>query len=672
MCLRRARVRRGCLTALRAAPRYGHTVPRRSSASNSSTPPARHRGRRRRRDNLPFDPEGVGVYIENANGSEVVAKFLRGLYEQPAYQYRFVRPRQLTPSELDALHVDALGRRISELPAYEATREGYQVRPISAPDAVLAQRIVDRLTSRAQDLKILSRLFEARWRRRTFGSCLIIVGTEDCFSRAATDVVGAKGPVISADFSKPVREGAEVLWLRTFDARSYRIKETYGEGHPLCGQPRLYEVSDWEWPDLESDYTKGSRVPSTASTRIVHASRVWRDAEPEGWSIFDGLARELARLLSAAKGAEDALVGMAVPVYSIKNLDKKVQRDEAGIKAKVHAYNQAKSLVNALLLQKDEETFEWQKLALTGVSDVINSFGYLMSASTGIPMTLLFGMSPGGFSGGESEERNWHNYVRSVQREMGEGVQFILRLLLAEAGIDPATFSFAVDWNKLVVLTDLESVELRDKWSQYATRVIDAGIVKPSELRTSAYGGEGFSYEVTIDKGRKEEEAQANLGATEATAALELLKAYYDPESSIPAEAARAYLVAVDPSMAAIAEKMIQPRLAPVPVLAPARTTPQPALGAGPATPAEDDPLAPAAPPERAPDVQGNTWRTARELAAELGTTASFVERMAREGQVARRVGTGRHRARQYAQEHVIEALRSVEQPRPADDHKGA
>ncbi len=614
-------------------------------------------------DGHVFDPEGYGSW--NApNGSNVVVNFLNGLGlagSDTSTGVRFLRPRHLSRDELDALHTDAIGRRIAELPGHEATREGYQVRPVRVSDADFAQRVVDRLSARASDLQLLSRLFEMRWRRRVFGSALLVVGTEDCFTRDPKTEA-----VVAADFSRPVRPGSEVLWLRVFDARWYRIAETYGEGHPLCGQPRVYEVRGWDRPNLDADSKMGARMPATAQTRLVHASRVWRDAEPEGWSIFDGLARDLARLLSSAKGAEDALTGMAVPVFEIDGLTEKLQRDEKGVRDHIHAVNAAKSMINALIIEKGEESFEWQKLTLAGVSDVINSLSYILSAATGIPMTLLFGMSPGGFSGGDSEERNWHNYVRSVQRELGYGVAHVLKLLLGEAGIPATAFDFAVDWNNLLVLTDLEAVELRDTASQYWGRIIERGIVKASEVRSSAFGSEGFSYDIAIAQ-NVEERVQANLGATEATAVLELLKTYYEPGSTLPRQAAIAYLISIDPSMAQNAEAMIEPRPeAPTPapaVAGPPGTTPlsqgggTPQLGAGATSPAGDDVVE-----ERPPDAT-NTWRTAEEIATALSCVASYVKRLAREGRVASRAG-GKRGARLYAQEHVIEALAGTERPR--------
>ena len=621
---------------------------------------------------LPFDAEGLNGWGTPSNGSNLVANFLTGLGllgTDNSVANRFVRPRRLSWSEYEALHTDAIGRRIAELPGHEATREGYQVRPVRPKDAAAAQGVVDRLTSRSDDLHLLSRLCEARWRRRTFGSCLVVAGTEDCFVRDAAD------KVIGADFSRKLQRGSEVLWLRTFDARWYRVRETYGEGHPLCGQPRLYEVRGWDRPQLDYDYERlGARVPSTANVQLVHASRVWRDAEPEGWSIFDGLARDLARFLSGARGAEDALTAMGVPVYEIKDLKDKLARDEAGVRAQIQAAHQAKSMVNALITEMGEERFDWRRLQLGGVSDVVNSLGYVLSAATGIPMTLLFGMSPGGFSGGESEERNWLNYVRSVQRELGHGVQFVLDLLLGEMGVEPDAFPFAVEWNKLVVLDDLQTAQLRNEASQYWSRIITDNIVKPSEVRTSAFGGEGWSLDVSVTAAT-EEKTQANLGAAEATATLALLQAYYEPGSVIPAGAARAYLAAIDPSLAGVAATMIEDR-PPAPVLAPAvlgvgaAGAGAPAmLGAGSADPSLDDPAALAEPvvPERAPDSK-NTWLAADEIAGRLGCTASFVRRMWREGQVASRKGTGSNGARQYALEHALEAVEGVTTARVGAD----
>ena len=106
-------------------------------------------GPRGRRDGVPFDPEAYGSWAGVGNGSNVVVNFLNGLglSGDMSTGIRFLRPRRLQWTELDALHTDAIGRRIAELPAHEATREGYQVRPLRAKDAAFAQRVVDRLTA---------------------------------------------------------------------------------------------------------------------------------------------------------------------------------------------------------------------------------------------------------------------------------------------------------------------------------------------------------------------------------------------------------------------------------------------------------------------------------------------------------------------------------------------
>lgn len=613
---------------------------------------------RRADGGLPLDVAAPGIWGGGAgNGSSVVARFVASLGSwdtDPSAYIRFVRPRRLTWPELDALHTDAIGKRIAELPGHEATREGYRVRPQGAKDGALAGRVVDWLTARTGDLELLSRIFEARWRRRTFGSCLVVAGTEDCFVRGEGDAV------IASDFSRELTRGAKVRWLRTFDARYYRVVEMYGEGHPLCGQPKLYEVHGWDRPGLDADYYNGARVPATSSVKLVHASRVWRDAEPEGWAIFDGLARDLSRMLSGAKGADDALSAMAVPVFEIMHLRDKVERDEAGVRDHVYAQNQAMGLSRPLIVDKGQESFQWQSLSLGGVSDVVNSLGYILSAATGIPMTLLFGMSPGGFSGGESEEDNWHNYVRSVQRELGAGVSFVLRLLLAEAGIRDQDFEFKVEWNKLVVLDDLEAADVRDKASSYWTRIIDAGIVKAGEVRSSAFGAEGFQPDVTVDA-NAEQRPQANLGATEATTVLEMITAYYAEGSRIPREAAIAFVVSVDPNSAATAPLMFQLRPEPPPAPAPTAIAagvpaqaPTPTLGAGAADPATDEPEV----PTRALAADETvTWTTAKDIAAKHAITESSIKRWAREGLVSWRRGTGRNGAAQFAEEHVLEVL---------------
>jgi phage-related protein (TIGR01555 family) len=640
--------------------------------------PLRRRTAAARRDSLYLDPFSGGGGAEN--GSNTVVNLLTGLGTRGAdasVYDQFRRPRWLGDMEVEALLVNALGKRIADLPAFEACREGFDLKATRAPNELVAARVAQYVSERSAELDLLGTLREARYLSRGYGSAIVVAGTSDMIRR--DDL----GKAVGVSLAGPPDPGARVVWLRTYDSRRWRILSYGPAWSPRFGQATSYAVRSLDWPEVEADYRPcgpargGGAIPSRYAAELpIHGTRAWRDSTDDGYSIFDGLARDLARLLSGARGAEQALGSSGVGVYKIDNLAEKTRKDEAGVRAHIEAVDSARSFMNALILDRGHEDFDFKASgALSGVSDTIYSLGYLLSAATGIPMTLLFGMSPGGFSGGESEERNWVNYVRSVQRELERGVRRIVDLLVAEFAAEhpdvlptAEAYEYEVIWNSLVVLSAAEEVDMRDKAAITAGRLVEAGVVQPREIRASMFGGGQWSYEIALDKTLDDDadRGQANLGAGEFASALALLQAYYAPGSSIPEGAARALLASADPALLNVADKIILPR---TPAEAAATAGAPTALQL--ANEAAGLPVggeAPAAPIVEVDAPPGATWLPADVCAARAGCTPAAVKRFAVEGLVASRPG-GPRGARLYALEHLQEHLEGATRDRTAQEY---
>ena len=609
-----------------------------------------------------------------ANGSNTVVNVLTGLglrgADSSVYD-QFRRPRSLGDLEVEGLLTNALGKRIADLPAYEATREGFTLRATRSPDEQVAAKVAQYVSERSAELDLLGALREARYRARGYGSALLVIGTDDAILR------DDGGQPVGVDLSQPYRPGARVTWLSVYDSRWWRILRYGQPWSPRFRQATAYALRHLDYPEIEADYRPWglARGMGTLPTRYaqelpVHGTRAWRDSTPDGYSIFDGLARDLARLLAGAKGAEQAISNFAVGTYKIKDLYAKARRDEAGLREHIEAVDRAKSFMNALILDKDGEDFAWASAPLSGIGETVNSLGYLLSAATGIPMTLLFGMSPGGFSGGESEERNWINYVRSVQRELERGARRVIDALVAEfARENPDVlpradaYEYEIAWRSLVVLSAQEDVEMRARWAGYVENLVENGIVQPREVRASAFGGDGWSPEIALDKSLDEDQAraQANLGAGEFQSALALVQAYYAPGSTIPEAAARALLSTADPALLNVADLIILPRTAQEAATKDPSAEEIANRAAGLEEGGEDGP----APAQDAPAAA--TWLPAPDAAGRAGCSAATVKRLAVEGLVASRPG-GPRGARLYCLEHVQEYLEGATRDRTAQE----
>ena len=619
------------------------------------------------------------------NGTNTVVNVLTGLGMRGAdasVYDQFRRPRSLGDLEVEGLLTNALGKRIADLPAYEATREGFTLRATRSPNELVAARVAQYVAERSAELDLLGSLRRARYYSRGYGSALLVLGTEDAVLR------DADGRPCGLDLAGPPQPGARVLWLGVYDSRWWRVLAYGRPWSPRFRQPIAYALRHADHPDVEADYrpwgtTRGrGSVPSQfAGEAPVHGMRAWRDSTSDGYSIFDGLARDLARLLAGAKGAEQAISNFAVGAYKIKDLYEKARRDEAGLREHIEAVDSAKSFMNALILDKDREEFEYKIAPLSGVGETVNSLGYLLSAATGIPMTLLFGMSPGGFSGGESEERNWINYVRSVQREIERGARRVIDALVAEfAAAHPdvlpsaEAYEYEIAWRSLVVLTAQEEVDMRAKWALYIENLVKNGIVQPREVRASAFGGDSWTPEVALDKSLDEDQAraQANLGAGEFASALALVQAYYAPGSVIPERAARALLSTADPALLNVADLIILPRTAAEAASKDpsAEELANIAAGVEPAAAAAAEPAAPPPGedgPAPAEDAPAATWLPAPACAERCGCSAAAVKRLAVEGLVASRPG-GPRGARLFCLEHVQEYLEGATRDRTAQE----
>lgn len=636
-----------------------------------------------RRDSYFIDPLGGAIGAEN--GSNTVTNVLTGLglRSSDASVYdQFRRARSLGDLEIEGLLTNALGKRIADLPAYEATREGFTLRatrmpkgqgPDGAGGEQVAAKIAQYVAERSAELDLLGELRRARYYSRGYGSALLVLGTDDAIVRDDA------GTPVGVDMSRPACAGARVLWLGTYDSRQWRILRYGAPWSARFRQATAYALRHMDWPEIEADYRPwglmrgaGSPPSKYAQEVPIHGSRAWRDATSDGYSIFDGLARDLARLLAGAKGAEQAISNFAVGVYKIDQLYEKARRDEAGLREHIEAVDSAKSFLNALIIDKSREDFEYKIAPLGGVGETINSLGYLLSAATGIPMTLLFGMSPGGFSGGESEERNWINYVRSVQREIERGARKVIDALVAEFAHEhpdllarAEDYEYEIAWRSLVVPTAQEDVDMRAKWAGYVENLVENGIVQPREVRASAFGGDGWSPEIVLDKALDEDQAraQSNLGAGEFASALALVQAYYAPGSVIPEAAARALLSTADPALLNVADLIILPRTP----LEAATKDPSAEEIANQAAGLDPEPTPGDGPAQEGDAAPATTWLPAADAAARAGCAASLVKRLAVEGLVASRPG-GPRGSRLYALEHVLEHLAGATRERTAQE----
>ena len=346
---------------------------------------------------------------------------------------RFRTKRDLQQIEVDGLYQDGIGRRIIDLPVDHA---------LSAwPVLDVAEEWRDQayeVEALAQRLDVPTHVRKAARLRSKDGWSLVALGYTDLAH------------------SQPAPWGyAPLTWVRELYREDCWVEALYGAESAKVGQARL--IRNWQIrPDADSDSI--GFIPGLGT---LHSSRFTRLTTFDGRSDFQLVADHLANLLAGGEGTGGALQRASVGKWSVKNWREQVMRDEETSYKVMQAQHKALSTLNALVLDKDNEDFTMlSNGALSGSKDAVYALSWLLSAAAGIPMTLLYGMSPGGFSGGESEERLWADRLWSLRRDIEPHLRMIYNALWVEVLGVAAVPEYAFEWPPLRQPTTTEKAEV--------------------------------------------------------------------------------------------------------------------------------------------------------------------------------------------------------------------
>lgn len=526
----------------------------------------------------PFDPAGpsyLGPAGSSALYNESTGQGIAGRDTGVAYRWR--DPRRLSDLEIKAITVDGIGRRGVSIRGWEATRQWGKVQaPRSPLPADATAQVIQWLEQRAESLFLRARIADLQRERERWGDSALLAA------------VGAD----AGTWSQPIpvsapTDAVRVRSLRVLRGRGvdYRPTRYHTHDEPESGEASEITLTTLALPaSAEDEHLWGPLNLRSRGEVKVHASRFHRLRTVDGRSDLDGVSQRLAELLAAARGAAKVAARPAIPFIASDNMGKQLRanKDRArGTYGAMHAEADEGSPALLDLAAKETLGYVGPPGGLS-VVEPITGLGFMLSAAWGIPMTLLFGLSPSGLGGtGDSERDNWHNVVRKVQAELTPAVLEVYRALAIElaatlrdlAAADlargdaasaknrlevadaAAKMDLAFVWAPLRVLDAVEEAEWRGKVADMHAKYLTMNVIRADEIRASAFGGDGFSADVSLIEARATEEVQKPIAVGTAQAALAVVQAFY--AGSIPGPAARALLSTLDPALAAQAAAMI-------------------------------------------------------------------------------------------------------------------
>lgn len=420
-----------------------------------------------------------------------------------------VAPVFSSPEELDELFAgDDLAAKIVELPATSMTREWVDVRV--GDDSEAGKKMAQAL----EDLDAQPTWAEALTWAPTYGGALILLGVRDR---------GGKP-------ERPVDERRieSVDWLRVIDRFDVRVARRYSDPkHPKFGKPELYEfVREVDRAAIHASTTSrpsdlqlrpGTMFHETRTVRLEGplTPKRRRDQLNDGWpdSVFVRVYEVVRDFAAAWGGSGNLVTDFAQAVLKIKGLAKMLNSDSAAgtsaVLARIRALDMSRSVGRVVPLDADGEDFQRVTTPLAGLADLLDRFAKRLGSAADMPVTVLMGESPAGLQAtGSIELRNWYDVLRGRQvRVLVPTLGVLVRyLFLARRG--PTRGKEPKEWSieprPLWQLDDKTFAEVYLNMAEADSRYIELGVLDPSEVALSRFGGDRYSLQTQIDVALRE------------------------------------------------------------------------------------------------------------------------------------------------------------------------
>lgn len=397
---------------------------------------------------------------------------------------------QFVPDFLDEITIgnlwssDDIAARIIEAPVDEALRTGYR---LNVGDKTLA----DDLIGCHEELKVDQNLRQAGKIDRAHGGAAIFPIIND----------GQK------DLSQPLIMDriSRIEHLQVFEPREMKPLTWYNDlRRPKYRRPKTFLM----FPRSPGGF-------SDLSGQVVHESRfilfngiqtTETDAPMNGfgWSQLNRVWHVLRDFNMGWGSAMALLHDFSQAAFKIKGLAGLIAQDRDDvIRTRIQMVDLARSTIRAVLMDSEEE-FERKATPTSGLAELLHEALARVAAAADMPITRLFGTSPGGLgSNGEQETTTWYDRVDMyrtlrIHPQLTQLVRLQMRSRTGPCrGVEPKRWKLA--FNPLKQLSKTEEAAYRASVANTDNVYFAMGAVSPEEIAFSRWGGDEYSGEMNIN-----------------------------------------------------------------------------------------------------------------------------------------------------------------------------
>ena len=375
----------------------------------------------------------------------------------------------LADAELAVLYKNALARRIINKPADEAFKRG-----ITIPEDK-EKNIIQKL----DDLYWEKRFGDAlRWSRLFGGSAIFMLINDTKNTDEPLDETKIKNVEELVVYDK--REVVTNSLLAN--------KDIYNKNY---GKPEFYEI----YPAGGTRFiAHHSRMLIFDGETLPRQERLLRN----GWGLseLEGVVASIRQNDQTHNISHLIVERLSQPVLSVDELFSKLSTDEGtkDVQNYLHLIDMARHILNTVAIDT-KDTFELKNTPITGLPELLTSFGHYLAAITDIPFSILFGRSPSGLQAtGQSDLEQYYGMVGRIQtQKIKPNLDRLVKLiqLSRESSFKGKELeNWQIKFNSLWVPSQKEQAEtkklnaeaLKAEAETYKT-LVDIGAVEPEHIR---------------------------------------------------------------------------------------------------------------------------------------------------------------------------------------------
>lgn len=356
-----------------------------------------------------------------------------------------------------------LPRKIIDIPAMDACRAWRDWQAKSAQ--------ISDIEDEEKRLNVRGKVLEAKIKARLFGGAAIFIGT------------GEARPDIEFRPDSVKKGGIHYLNVMTRRQLSAGEVETDPQS-PFFGRPRWYEMTG---------QTRG--VVRIHPSRLVIFTGAQRPDDDIAGAIDQGWGDSvLISTLTAIQQADAAAANIASLIFEAKIDVVRVPQMMASLSDPVYRQRllerfslaaAAKGNNGTLILDKEEE-YNQKSTSFATLPDLMDRFFQQVSGAADIPMTRLFGQSPGGLNAsGESDIRQYYDRVSSAQElEMRPAMALLDEALIYSAlGSRPDDVFYT--WTPLWQISQKERADIGKINAETIKALNDTALFPPEAIASA-------------------------------------------------------------------------------------------------------------------------------------------------------------------------------------------